>query len=77
MDFQGARAIEAVGQFGKDEDVGEIVYWLGLGIVRPSGCIVGFRVVQVWAQARVALGKGKVGDRLRPHPKIKPHSKKF
>ena len=42
--FSGARAVEAVGEFGKDEDVGEIVFGLRLGIVGPGGCIVGSRV---------------------------------
>ena len=42
--FSGARAVEAVGEFGKDEDVGEIVFGLGLGIVGLGGCIVGSRV---------------------------------
>jgi hypothetical protein len=58
--------------FGKDEDVGEIVFGLGLGIVGPGGCIVGSRV-----GSGMGSGKGEVGDRLRPHPKIRPHPKKF
>ena len=32
-----------------------------------------YGVLHAW----VALGKGEVGDRLRPHLKIKPHPKIF
>jgi hypothetical protein len=30
-----------------------------------------------YERAGVALGKGEVGDRPRPHLKIRPHSKNF
>ncbi len=51
-------------------DLGEVV---GLGFA-DLGVVVG---LGFWILGRVALGKGKVGNRPRPHLKIRPHPKIF
>ena len=38
---------------------------------------LGFEVIHNILEAGVALSKGEVGDRPKPHPKISPHPKYF